>query len=225
MKKLYSILHAVMLVSIVGTAIFLILSPDRVPIHWNAAGEIDGMGSKYVFLFAPLISLVTYALFLLAAGSQRNYGEAANERIIVYAGIGTLIFITVVNFPFMFKALKYEPLTAPKASLGEVGRFMTLGTGALLIFLGNIMPKARRNAIFGVRTEWSMANDTVWQKTQRFGGIVSVISGLVLILLAPFLSGPWPAVGVMVVSAFLAAASIMASRRYYLDDLRKKNEH
>lgn len=95
MKKLYSILHAVMLVSIVGTAIFLILSPDRVPIHWNAAGEIDGMGSKYVFLFAPLISLVTYALFLLAAGSQRNYGEAANERIIVYAGIGTLIFITV----------------------------------------------------------------------------------------------------------------------------------
>lgn len=47
MKKLYSVLYAVLLICVLGTVIFLILSPDRIPVHYNFAGEVDRIGSKY----------------------------------------------------------------------------------------------------------------------------------------------------------------------------------
>ena len=38
-------------------------APDRIPIHWNIAGQINGYGSKVVGLFLiPLIALAGYAL-------------------------------------------------------------------------------------------------------------------------------------------------------------------
>ena len=50
-------------------------------------------------------------------------------------------------------------------------KFVSMILGALLIFCGNIMPKAGRNAVFGLRTRWSMKNDRVWQQqSQRFCG-------------------------------------------------------
>jgi len=57
-------------------------------------------------------------------------------------------------------------------------------TGVLLIAVGNYLGKARRNAVFGVRTPWTLADATVWDRTHRFTGVAMVLGGLVLIALA-----------------------------------------
>ena len=218
MKKLYVILNAVILLCMVGTAVFLILSPGRVPVHYNALGEVDRIGSKFEYLVFPLFAVGFGAFFRLMARQPRKTGQATNEKILLYAGIAVLIFFTLLGFYYMRKAIRGASEPERAVSYDEVNRFVNLGLGALLIVLGNIMPKARRNSLFGIRTKWSMANDAVWQKSQRFGGIASVIAGACLIVLSLVLPGIWNVPALIVVITVLLVLCVTRSRRFYLED-------
>lgn len=223
MKKLYSILYVVLLICIVGTVVFLILSPDKIPVHYNFAGEADRIGSKYENVIFPLFSIGMGLFFLLMAKGQRKKGEKTNEKILLIAGACTLIFFTLLGFHFMLKGLRYDPEAAPRVSYDHVTRFVSIGVGVLLVVLGNIMPKMRRNALFGLRTKWSMSNDNIWQKSQRFGGIASVIAGFVMIVLALVVPGIWNVLVMTIVIAIWLILCIIASHRYYLKDQGKKD--
>ena len=223
MKKLYSILYVVLLICIVGTVVFLILSPDKIPVHYNFAGEVDRIGSKYENVIFPLFSIGMGLFFLLMAKGQRKKGEKTNEKILLIAGVCTLIFFTLLGFYFMLKGLRYDPEAAPRVSYDNVTRFVSIGVGVLLVVLGNIMPKMRRNALFGLRTKWSMANDTVWQKSQRFGGIASVIAGFAMMILALFVPGIWNVLVMTIVIVIWLILCIVASHHYYLEDQDKKD--
>ena len=223
MKKLYSALYAVLLICVIGTVIFLILSPDRIPVHYNFAGEVDRIGSKYENLIWPGFAIGMGVFFLLMARIPRKKGEKTNEKVLMIAGVCTLVFFTLLGFYFMLKALRYDPQAASQVSYDDVNRFVSIGIGALLVVLGNIMPKMRRNAMFGLRTKWSMANDNVWQKSQRFGGIASVIAGFFMIILALFVPGIWNVLVMTIVIVIWLILCIVASHRYYLEDQDKKD--
>ena len=223
MKKLYSALYAVLLICVIGTVIFLILSPDRIPVHYNFAGEVDRIGSKYENLIWPGFAIGMGVFFLLMARIPRKKGEKTNEKVLMIAGVCTLVFFTLLGFYFMLKALRYDPQAASQVSYDDVNRFVSIGIGALLVVLGNIMPKMRRNAMFGLRTKWSMANDNVWQKSQRFGGITSVIAGFLMVILALFVPGIWNVVMMTIVIVIWLILCIVASHRYYLEDQDKKD--
>jgi len=218
MKKLYSALYAVLLICVIGTVVFLILSPDRIPVHYNFAGEVDRIGSKYENLIWPGFAVGMGVFFLLMARMPRKKGEKTNEKVLMIAGVCTLIFFTLLGFYFMQKALRYDPQAAPQVSFDDLNRFVSVGIGALLVVLGNIMPKMRRNALFGLRTKWSMANDNVWQKSQRFGGITSVIAGFTMIILALLIPGIWNVLVMTIVIVVWLILCIVASHRFYLED-------
>lgn len=52
--------------------------------------------------------------------------------------------------------------------------------GLLLIVCGNIMPKLKNNSVIGLRTTWSRKNEITWKKSQKFGGITFIISGILI---------------------------------------------
>ena len=54
--------------------------------------------------------------------------------------------------------------------------------GLMLIPMGNIMPKVKRNGAFGLRTRWSMANDACWNRCQRMGGLSLMVTGALIVL-------------------------------------------
>lgn len=58
-----------------------------------------------------------------------------------------------------------------------------------MIIIGNIMPKLRMNAAAGLKTKWSMKNETTWKKSQRFGGISYIIGGVVIVVICFFVQG------------------------------------
>lgn len=211
-------LYAVMLICVVGTVIFLTLSPDQIPAHYNLAGEVDRFGSKYENLLWPAFAVGMGVFFLLMARAPRKKGDRNSEKIMMITGVCTLIFFTLLGFYFMIKALKYDPAAAPELGIDGIYKFESIGIGVILVVLGNIMPKMRRNSMIGLRTKWSMANDNVWQKSQRFGGIASVIAGLIMIILALFLPGKWNLLMMTIIIVIWAALSIIASRRYYRED-------
>ena len=92
--------------------------------------------------------------------------------------------------------------------------------GVLMIVLGNFMPKTRRNRLVGLRTKWSLYNDTTWRKSNRFGaaalmgaGVLTVLAGAVL----KHASAAWAtACGLILLAVLL---SLVYARRVYVQEV------
>ncbi|HLS61678.1 MAG TPA: SdpI family protein [Virgibacillus sp.] len=54
--------------------------------------------------------------------------------------------------------------------------------GTVMMILGNIMPQAKQNFIFGLRTPWTLSNDKVWAISNRFTGKLFFAAGFLIIL-------------------------------------------
>ena len=221
MRKLYTIMFFTILILLTGTVIFLILSPDQIPVHMIFSGEVDRIGSKFEYLVFPAIGAGLGLFFFIMGKLEQKKAEKSNEKIFLYAGIGVIALITLIGFYFIFQASRYDGGDSSEGSFGDVNKLMNVGIGVLLVVLGNIMPKARMNSMFGIRTSWSMANDSVWQKTQRFGGIVCVICGFLMIILSLFIPGEWNIYVMLGIITVMAIVTSAASYKFYMADKQK----
>ena len=111
-------------------------------------------------------------------------------------------------------AILYDPMAGGGLQL-NVMRLTVMAIGAMLMILGNFMPKARRNSFYGLRTGWSLSSDEVWQKSQRFAGHTSVLCGVIMVLLAAFLDGFHCLIMSTVLVLLWMIASVVMSYRYY----------
>ena len=231
MKKFKTIICLLMLLSVVITAIMLQFMPDIVPAHYNAAGEVDRMGSKYESFLFPVTTVVMGGFFLLVdkcVPRTKNEKERKMEDVVIYAsGVLTMLYFVGANIVFMGKGIAYGhngTAFVPGVDIVQLNSVCTILVGALLIILGNYMPKARVNAIYGLRTKWSMANERVWQKSQRFGGFSSVVCGIVSLLLGIFVKKS-SILWMLPILLIWSFACILVSYVYYRkDDLSHKNE-
>lgn len=217
-SKLYIILAAIMLGSIAASAVLLMLMPDTVPMHYDFNGNIDRYGSKYEMLLFPGIMLLMGCIFLLVARNERKKADRSNEKPILYTGIATCLPIAALGIYLMAKSINDPKPVDSDSIMSFTGIFL----GIMLIILGNIMPKARLNSTFGLRTAWSMKNERVWQKSQRLGGIALVVGGIVTIIMMMFIKGLWSMLVLGAVIAAVLAISLIGSYRYYKQD---KAEH
>ena len=213
-----------MLLSVVITAIMLQFMPDIVPAHYNAAGEVDRLGSKYESILFPVATVVMGGFFLLVdklVPRSKNEKERRMEDVVIYvSGVLTTLYFLGMNIFFMGKGIAYGhsgTASVPGIDMVQTNSVCTILIGAVLIILGNYMPKARVNALYGLRTKWSMANDRVWQKSQRFGGFSSVICGIVLILLGVFIR-KWLLLWMLLIVTIWGISSVAVSYVFYRKD-------
>ena len=93
----------------------------------------------------------------------------------------------------------------------------------MLIVLGNILPKTRKNRNVGVRLPYSRYNDITWQKSNRFGGTAMVIAGLLGMVRALLAPSAELALGLFTVFLLLAViATTWYSRKVYLEESAEK---
>lgn len=128
-----------------------------------------------------------------------------------------LILMNALGIFFGVSGIRYADNPAA-VKPDTVIRLVCIGTGVMLVVLGNIMPKAHRNALFGLRTTWSMANDSVWRKSQRFGGFSAVICGLLIAVSAAFVSGIRNILLMIALILIWATVCIIASYRFWKAD-------
>ena len=183
MEKLSSILKKdwlILILIVLGFALggyFYPSLPDRVPVHWNANGDINGYGSKLFGAFGlPLINLGMYLMFILLPNidpKKKNYNNFMSTYqflkyllIIFFLGIQlmTLLIATgvVVNKPILVQIM----------------------ISLLFILLGNVMGRVKPNYFVGIKTPWTLANEDVWKKTHRLAAPLWVIGGILNILLS-----------------------------------------
>lgn len=211
MKKLYAVMMTLVAVSAVGSAVLMVLMPNTVPAHYNFAGEIDRWGSKYENLIFPAITVLVGAAVAFIA---KKTEKAVPKRVLLWTGVCSILLLNVVGFYFMLRDLSAVPEMSTNVADNAV-KLMSIGVGIMFIILGNLMPKVKRNGLFGLRTSWSMENDEIWNKSQRFGGKAAVVCGFATVFASIFVPEGWRIVLLIVFTAAFAVVSVAASHKYY----------
>jgi uncharacterized membrane protein len=180
-----------------GGALSWAVAPDRIPVHWNVRGEVNGYGGKVEGLvLLPLIALGVYLAlrFLprLDPGRANYPGFARPYGIIRFT---TLLAVAVVHFSIL---LQVHGRPVP------MERISPLLVGGLFLVLGGVLGKIRPNWFVGVRTPWTLSSKASWVKTHRVAGWLMLGCGSATIASALLLPPP-VTLGVVVTSAVGAA--------------------
>lgn len=201
--KLYRILAVVIVLICFGIGVWAYPQlPDRVPSHWNAAGEVNGYTSQAggAFLLPGILAAVLILLYLI----PRIDPKRSNFRL-----MGKVYWL-VVFVVSLFLGLIYTGTILNALGLVH-SRFVPLsahgGVGILFIVLGNYLPKIKYNYMFGIRTPWTLASEEVWYKTHRALGPLWVVLGIAF-LFAGFLPAAWTAPFTMSLVLILALGSM-----------------
>ena len=219
MKKAYGRIIAWVLVTFAVTGIFLTAAPEQIPVHYDIQGNIDRWGSKYEFLVFPVISLIFGGIMAWVARATGKKGEEFNEKAVTGMAAAVLVFFNAIFAFFMWKAFAPGSLSD---GLGDIGvKLLLVFLSASFIPLGNIMPKTTRNGMVGLRTKWSMASDVCWQKSQRLGGMLTVATGILAVVLVSLLPVSWGAFMLLALLLANVTASIWGSWRIYQKEHKK----
>ena len=190
MKNKKTLYFVLMFLPLIITLVVLPFLPEQIPAHYNFAGEIDRWGSKYEVLLFPAITILMgfFMLWMAKIAAKQEESGNNNEKIVFYTGMGISLWFTAMHTFSLYKAF------AAAGSMGysveaDINRIFCVLLGISLVIIGNFMPKLRNNSIIGLRTPWSMKNDTVWKKSQLFGGISFIVCGVFMIIAGLFVEG------------------------------------
>ena len=103
----------------------------------------------------------------------------------------------------------------------QTGQFTISFILTAYIVLGNFMTKAKRNAVVGVRTVWSMHNDNTWRKSNRFGAICIIITGLLTIITTVFTSGMTGTIFMLIYLLLATIVTVVYSKKIYDKEIKK----
>jgi uncharacterized membrane protein len=166
--------------AVVGAALYGRL-PGRVATHFDIHGQPDGYTSKGVAVAVEPLALALLGLVFLALPRIAPKGFRLEPFLRAYE----IMAIAVMAIAFTDLLL---PLWLALGHRVDPDRAITLGLGLLLIVIGNYLGKVTRNFFVGIRTPWTLANDEVWLRTHRLGGLLFVAAGAVIVV-AAFLGG------------------------------------
>ncbi len=180
MKKNKVWFYTLMFLPLIATCISLMFLPDRIPAHYGFDGEVTRWGSKYETLILPMVT-IPFGFFLLLMGKLASKKENTNnEEVLIITGIMALLVFNILTGYFLYTSFnKVEKLTDVVI---DIRNLLFSALGVVLIVIGNVMPKCKRNSIIGLRTKWSLSSDKAWEKSQRFGGAGLIIIGALMLI-------------------------------------------
>jgi uncharacterized membrane protein len=153
---------------------------DKVPLHWNINGEVDGYGSKTELLLIPfLLPVLIYVIFLIVPlidpkGQIKKMGKKYDSlRFILVLGMSALAI-------FIIYSSKTNELTNPN--------MIVLGIGVLFLILGNYFKTLKANYFIGIRTPWTLESEEVWKETHSLAGKFWFVGGLLIIIFSLILN-------------------------------------
>lgn len=185
MKKLKSewLQVAILLIPFCAAALLWDRLPERMPIHWNAAGQVDGHASKtFAALFTPvmnvLMALLMSAITLIDPRMRKAdpEGRANFRRIVRILRLVFTTFLAAVALAVLFIGAGFAL---------DMSRVVGVGLALLIGVLGNFLGKVRPNYLVGVRTPWTLESREVWIKTHRLTGKL-MVAGAILMLIVCF---------------------------------------
>jgi len=192
--------------TILVSAIAWPFTAEPMPVHWDAYGNVDGYGGRFMgLLLLPLICTGLYLLlFFIPRADPRRISRE------MFAGAYTQIRTLLLGFLFLLHLVIVGAAHGVQLPMNLV---MSLLLGGMFVALGPMLRRLEPNRIAGLRTPWTLSSDTVWRKSHQAGGKAMVVAG-VLVMLGGLLPGAWPVV--VMLTAILGASGWMVLYSYLL---------
>jgi uncharacterized membrane protein len=146
--------------------------PAKMSSHWNIKGQVDGYMSKFWGTF--LIPFILFGLTLVFLAIPRidplknnieKFSKYYDGFIIIF-----LIFMLSVHLQVILWNIGIR--ISPNVML-------PIGLGLLFFYIGVLCENAKRNYFIGIRTPWTLNSDKVWHKTNKLGGKLFKIAGII----------------------------------------------
>ena len=153
--------------------------PGQMPVHWNAGGEADRMGGRFVGLF--LIPFITLGIYIIISVIPIIAVHKKNIRLFdknLYGiKIALVMFLSAVYIVTLLPAFGYEV---------NVAYFILPLISALFFYIGYIIKFVKKNFFIGIRTPWTLSSGKVWNQVHKIGSITFRLNALIF-LIAVFL--------------------------------------
>lgn len=207
--------HLVVLSVLLGVAaVVWPWAPERLPVHWNLAGEVDRYGGRFEGLLAvPLMAVGMYALLLFLPWidpRRDNFRRFEGSYQIIRWSL--TLFLTVLYAVMLASGFGIRVDVGLCVSLLMCGLFVTLG-----FTLADVQP----NWFVGVRTPWTLSSDVSWQKTHRAAKWVFVALGVSFVPLGIWKT-PWMLAAVIVTAFIGIGWLVVYSYRVWKSDQMNK---
>ncbi|CAN5435770.1 SdpI family protein [soil metagenome] len=193
--------------------------PEQVPTHFGFDGSPDAYSDKVTgLLIFPGINILMYFLFIaLPKIDPSKKGQIFYQDKSKFAIVRTLLhaLLSFILMTVIFFSLGYN---------FNMTFAIFYGLAAFFLVMGNYMGNVRHNYFVGVRTPWTLANETVWTSTHRLTAKLWVASSLLIMLAFPFLPNN---IGAVAFEIYLAVIILVPIVYSYLEfrKLQGKAEH
>lgn len=171
---IFALLPAVMLALCWGSL------PAQVPTNWGFNGQVAYSAKSTLWIVAAVGPAVAALLQLMPRIDPKKENYRKFQGAYDGVAVGIILFFALVMAMVLVESLRPGTVV--------VSRVVTALVCVLFVGLGCIMGKVKTNWFMGIRTPWALSDPDVWNRTQRAGGWVFFLTGLVnlpLALLAP----------------------------------------
>ena len=154
--------------------------PEMVPTHFGMDGQPNDWShrSSLIFIIAGMLVGIYLMLTFIPAIDPKRKIESMGNKYFLFK-LFLMVFITILSF-FCIQMSASKNAGVP----GMVNMVFVL-VGGMFVFLGNYMQSIKPNYFIGIRTPWTLENETVWRKTHQLGGKLYFAAGL-LVMILPF---------------------------------------
>lgn len=171
--------EALLLLIMLMSSLYLFLVwnalPQSVPMHYDISGHIDRYGSKYeLMMFCSGMPAFLYLLFLIIPFIDPKGKIKAMGNKYYHLKLIMLLFISALSGFMIYTSLKPDQLNT---------NFLFVLLGLLFAVLGNYFQSIRPNYFIGIRTPWTLENETVWKETHKLAGKFWMIGGIAIAVL------------------------------------------
>lgn len=171
------------------------------PVHWGLSGEPDATASaSFALLLPPGLMLVLTVLMAMLHYMEPRELHLEQSKV----GIQAIYWALMV----LFLALEAGYLGLAHGVQVPMFQLIISALGISFTIMGNYFGKVRSNYFIGIRTPWTLSSDSVWQKTHRLAGKLTMASGLISAILAWLL--PADFAGILIIALLLPSILLPA---------------
>lgn len=175
MKKWFYVKLILFVLLLGGSLVVWQYLPEQVPSHWNFEGVPDRYWPRiYSVFFIPGIYLVMWLLFAVLPKI-----DPRKEKYQLFVDAWNILQLVFLVFFVYLQAIMFSYVLFPGLNFTKM---IFIGLGVMFMIIGNYMGKIKQNYFIGVKTPWALNNVDNWNKTQRMGGWMFVVIGLIFLL-------------------------------------------
>ncbi len=194
----------VMLLPVLAGLVLWNKLPEKLPTHWNFAGEIDGWSTKpFAVFFLPLMLVGIHLICVLATSCDPKTNNFNTKMMGIVLWICPVVSVLCTTATYA-AALGYDI---------KVEFIIPLFVGVILLIVGNYLPKCKQNYTIGIKIPWTLKDEENWNKTHRFAGFVWTVCSVVIIVGAFFKNAV--AYTTFISIAVMVSAPMIYSYMYY----------